>query len=164
METSADRDPAANASFRLYEIYRARVVAEDHLVNSRLTWILLLQAPLFAVVAGILLDAVLLSQQHSALGLYKNIQIVVLVLLGIFSFSFLAFGAWAVRAAFKEISYLNQRYAEVVTPHSALPSITGQEVRHFAGVVLPSMIIAGLTGCWVVILLFGITLLGELPA
>ena len=54
---------AADAEFRLYEIYRARVVAEDHLVNTRLTWIVLLQAPLFAVVAGLFLDAILLHQQ-----------------------------------------------------------------------------------------------------
>lgn len=159
---------------RLYEIYRARVVAEDHLVNNRLTWILLLQAPLFAVVAGILLDAVLFSQQRRSdvkffenidLTFYKNIQIIVLIMFGLFALLFLLFGAWAIRAAFQEIKYLETCYADAVkTPNPALPGITGQVIRHFAGGVLPTMIIIGLTACWMAILLFGITLLAKLPA
>jgi hypothetical protein len=160
--TSGNTSPdPTDADFRLYEIYRARVVAEDQLVNIRLTWILLLQAPLFAVVAGILLDALQLMQQ-GGLGFYKYLQIIVLILLGIFAFSFLLFGAWAIRAAFQEINYLKDQYAKASSGRPQLPAITGQELRHFAGVVLPSMIIAGLTGCWIVILLFGITLLARL--
>jgi hypothetical protein len=74
----------------------------------------------------------------------------------------LGFGAWAIRAAFQEINYLKSRYADAISAHRHLPAITGQEVRHFAGIVLPSMIIAGLSGCWIVILLLGITLLAKL--
>ena len=66
---------------KLYEIYRARVVAEDHLVNHRLTWIVLLQAPLFFVAIGILLKPELVGY----LKLYRYVQTAVLVSLFIFS-------------------------------------------------------------------------------
>lgn len=166
-------DSDTSNSFRLYEIYRARVVAEDHLVNIRLTWILLLQAPLFAVVGGILLDAVLFSQQcqrlpksceNVDLAVYKIIAIIVLIIFGIFAALFIYSGRWAIRAAFDEIKYLQGRYADAVsTPDRVLPDITGQEIRHLAGVVLPRMIIIGLTGCWLAILIFGTALLAKLP-
>lgn len=91
--TSSSIPTPVDTDFRLYEIYRARVIAEDHLVNVRLIWILLLQAPLFAVVAGILLDAVLLNQQPGGIGFFKNVQILILILLTIFAVSFLVFGA-----------------------------------------------------------------------
>jgi hypothetical protein len=145
--------PPSDYQIKLYEIYRARVVAEDNLVNYRLTWIVLLQAPLFAVAIAIIVRPELVGYLKK----YQYIQSGVLFALFLFSIAFLFFGAWAVIAAFGEIKYLRGRYLHAVgTEHPSLPSITGQEIRHFAGSVLPYMIILGLFGGWCVILALGV--------
>jgi hypothetical protein len=112
-----------------YLLFRQQIVAEDNLVNHRMTWLLLMQGFLLALLAGIL-------SQGSRSG---STQYIVLIWLtsvtGMAGSVLIGIGIWAAR---KAILVLKQGYDEVyrdcgIPRH--LPPIVGGELPRFLGLM-----------------------------
>jgi hypothetical protein len=113
-----------------YNLFRQQVVSEDNLVNYRMTWLLLLQAFLLAILGGALSQS---FQQH-----VKDIELFkwLICVIGISGSLLIGIGVWAAQRA---INCLVREYekpyggADNIPKH--LPPIVGGETPHVLGAV-----------------------------
>jgi hypothetical protein len=96
---------------KIYEIYRAWIVAEENLINSRLTWLLNTQSILLALLAGLYA-----AKRDCNLIFYLFPILGVVITTYIFS---------SVRAAFIHIDKVHERYNDNIEHDQILPKILG---------------------------------------
>jgi len=117
------------ADVRFYLLFRQQAVAEDNLVNHRMTWLLLMQGFLLAILAGAL-------SQESLLGRSRfSVLVLLLSSAGIIGSLLILVGIWAAEEAIRRLKReYEEPYRDCGIPRH-LPPLTGGEIPHFLGII-----------------------------
>lgn len=133
-----DTNEPSNDFIKIYQLHRDRIVHEDALIDRRMTWMLRLQAMLFAFWGGLFaLNVAVFSNKSEFHINYSFLKFVEAILC--FTGAIAAAGSWVtLRAAFDEIDRIKRLYETAkdtlqyrVPPEEAvLGMVTGRPVLH----------------------------------